>query len=551
MNRRGEYLFDTAAPDLESCIENLTDPEIRSSCEYKVFIRGQEYLLDGAVEKVDYNKKENLITSRVSGTLDYSVSIHIEEGAVYGSCDCPYDDVCKHIAATLLWLKKEGLASHAMPDIQQANEDRPAESLKKHLDSLSKTELVELVMKFAPDNFITSIHNRTSTSENAGKILGRIDKKLNDLFNDEELLWDPYGFEGALMTQLDKLRGLERKLTDEIGELLIFIMLQVETVMDEGYLYIDRYPDEEYFEGDAFCSFTKDFLRTLPLDQRLEYLLKLDTVLKNLTYDTFSYILHPIDSLFTKEEYPGVKNFIMNQEGSVPDTLLASLYSYLETGLSDDEKEKILLRLSEFDNEFSVGLCRLQIGRKCYRDALKTISIPIENPNGIISEEMLKIYLDLSIELNHDPLESAKKSIEINPTASMLEYIKGLGVTPLTLYEETVKEKHPAELLSFYENNKRLDDAITLIKEGRITWDSTLFDFFRKNKKFLPADAEEYFQNRIRKNLNDAGNYHYEKIAESISQLKQVNPDLAAKWLGVIRTEYKRRRNLITMLDKY
>ena len=90
-----------------------------------------------------------------------------------------------------------------------------------------------------------------------------------------------------------------------------------------------------------------------------------------------------------------------------------------------------------------------------------------------------------------------------------------------------------------------------MIKEGRITWDSTLFDFFRKNKKFLPDDAEEYFQNRIRENLNDAGNYHYEKIAESISLLKQVNPNLAAKWLGIIRTEYKRRRNLITMLDKY
>ncbi|MBL7113596.1 MAG: hypothetical protein ISS19_16780 [Bacteroidales bacterium] len=46
----------------------------------------------------------------------------------------------------------------------------------------------------------------------------------------------------------------------------------------------------------------------------------------------------------------------MKQGGSVPDTLLASIYGYLETGLSDNEKEKILLRLSGFDNDFTMVL---------------------------------------------------------------------------------------------------------------------------------------------------------------------------------------------------
>ncbi|MBL7113597.1 MAG: hypothetical protein ISS19_16785 [Bacteroidales bacterium] len=90
-----------------------------------------------------------------------------------------------------------------------------------------------------------------------------------------------------------------------------------------------------------------------------------------------------------------------------------------------------------------------------------------------------------------------------------------------------------------------------LINQGKISWDPKLFEFFRRNKKSLSSEAEKYFQNRIRENLKNAGKYNYERIAESIHQLKQLNPPLAGKWLDTIRSEYSRRRNLIALLDKY
>ena len=551
MDQTGKYLFDATSPDLRRSIENLTESDVESCCEYRVFRRGEDYYHEGAVEQIDYIQNNNTINACVAGSEDYSVSIFLEEGQVYGTCTCPYYDVCKHIVATLLYLKKEGTSCLDIVDMPVITESQSLGFLQKHLKSLSKSDLVNLVMKFAPENYVTRIRNQSSPADNAIKVFSKVDKKIKDFFDDDELLWDPSGFEGALMGQLDKLRGLEDKLVNETGNLLIFIIEGIEESFNEGYLYIDSYPGDDYFESEDFCGFVKDFVRFLPLNQRIGYLKNLDEALNHMSYDTFSSIESSYNSYFSDNEYPEVKEYILKPKGMVPVSFLSRMFKYLETGLSDHEKENILVRLSDNNNDYVVILSRLLIKQERYSDAYKTISQRIDNQDGIISFEMMELYLELSKKLSCDLRDPARKAIEGQPNAMMLHRIKDLPVTPLTVYEDILREKRPDELLSFYEKEKRLEDALSLINEGSISWDSTLFEFFRKNKKSVPEDAGKYFVKRIEKNLADTGNKYYERIAESISQLKQLNPDLAGKWLETIRAQYKRRSNLISMLNRY
>ena len=69
------------------------------------------------------------------------------------------------------------------------------------------------------------------------------------------------------------------------------------------------------------------------------------------------------------------------------------------------------------------------------------------------------------------------------------------------------------------------------------------------HKKLFKEDAEAYFLKRIDHNLENARNSYYARIAETISQLRQINQDIASKLLIDIRLNYKRRRNLIKMLS--
>jgi hypothetical protein len=114
-----------------------------------------------------------------------------------------------------------------------------------------------------------------------------------------------------------------------------------------------------------------------------------------------------------------------------------------------------------------------------------------------------------------------------------------------------LKRRNADQLFYFYQEENRPADALELIREGLISHDSTVFRFFKKFKKSFPEEAAVFFESRIRKNLVPAGQKHYEIIAESMGQLKQVDPGKANALLELIRTQYKRRRNLLGMLERY
>jgi len=81
--------------------------------------------------------------------------------------------------------------------------------------------------------------------------------------------------------------------------------------------------------------------------------------------------------------------------------------------------------------------------------------------------------------------------------------------------------------------------------------DETKFSFFKRNKKILPSQSIEYFQERINENLSHTGESSYLRIAETIGQIKEINETLAQELITDIRTNYKRRTKLMSILNRF
>ena len=157
-----------------------------------------------------------------------------------------------------------------------------------YLQSLTKDELINLILKFAPQSFIDNINRQFASKKEALTIFDKTSKIIDSIFSDEDLLYNPSGFERELLKQLEKLRGLWDKLPSQIGDLIIKIIEDVEQTFEEGYLYIENYGEgDDYFESEEVNDYVFHFVNSLPKEIKFDYVEKLKGVLNNSGYSTF------------------------------------------------------------------------------------------------------------------------------------------------------------------------------------------------------------------------------------------------------------------------
>lgn len=162
------------------------------------------------------------------------------------------------------------------------------EKIKNYLESLAKEELISLILKFAPQNFFDAINSQFASPKEAKAIFKKVVKEINTIFSDEKLLYNPGKFENRLLEQLEKLRGLWSKLPSEIGGLILKIMRDVEQAFEDGYLYIEKYGEEDdYFESENINDYIFHFVNALPSEIKPSYIEELEEVLENCGYSTF------------------------------------------------------------------------------------------------------------------------------------------------------------------------------------------------------------------------------------------------------------------------
>ena len=146
-------LFKTTKSNLKQSIDALTDDDIFSLCSSTIYHRGEDYYNEGAIEEVFYSG-DNQLNARVIGSLEYEVKVQLHDENVSASCTCPFDGVCKHIIAVLLYVVLEEIEEQK-ETIHIYDTD-----IREYLNQLSKKELMDLVERFAPEEFRIKIQNQ-------------------------------------------------------------------------------------------------------------------------------------------------------------------------------------------------------------------------------------------------------------------------------------------------------------------------------------------------------------------------------------------------------
>lgn len=87
---------------LQDWLKDLKEFQLDSLFDTNVL--GRAYLYTASLKIDDIS--ENNINGRTGDLLKYETSLSMNEQSVYGSCTCPYEGKCKHIAALLLVARK-------------------------------------------------------------------------------------------------------------------------------------------------------------------------------------------------------------------------------------------------------------------------------------------------------------------------------------------------------------------------------------------------------------------------------------------------------------
>lgn len=115
--------------------------EMKSYITPHIIERGYDYYISDHVSEV--HTDQEWITATVMGSYDdYTVRIHREE--FYRSeCDCPYDDYCKHMAAVVYYVAKNG---DKLLSRDQQNPVNHVE-MEKKIEGLSEELLVDILQE--------------------------------------------------------------------------------------------------------------------------------------------------------------------------------------------------------------------------------------------------------------------------------------------------------------------------------------------------------------------------------------------------------------------
>ncbi|MCL1822159.1 MAG: SWIM zinc finger family protein [Prolixibacteraceae bacterium] len=540
-------LFNTSKKNLHVFFSSLAADDIHDCCSLSVFHRGENYLESDAVYQATYNKEKTRLKAIVGGNEDYTVTVTLADGSVSGSCTCPYGDVCKHLIATMLYV----IDNDSDVETEDNIEEDTVNLFQQYLQTLSKEELEALVEKFAPDRFRTEVKNKFVNVGSAQNTFRKVEQKINKLLENEYLMHNFYEFNQALDSELTKLTGLEKPLQKELENLLFQTMQKINNAEEDGKLY--EYDNDYGYEPSTFFNdFFTGFVASLDKIQKTIFLVKLDKALNEQSYSTFDGLRNTAKTAFCDDDLPFLKHVLLAEYKDFSQKLTEIYYDLVHHLLSYDEKTTVLDMLSERNEKRIIELAALHDTNGKTPKAIETLSKWLSENCGSYSryEDVHSLYLDLLKKDNRELAGIAADIIANCPTHTMLAKIVSATGGKHARYELLLEQKSAGEMLLYLQKNNRLPEALELIKRKPDISDSLVNEFFKTHKMLFPDDATAYFSRIIDKNLPNTGDRYYEVITEAIRQIMKVDLIRANEHLNDIRANYKRRSNLMKMLNK-
>ncbi len=303
--------------------------------------------------------------------------------------------MCKHIIAVLILISEKGFDEKPELTGPKSSRDNKNVLWKKYLDSLSHEELVVLVDKYASSQYRAEIINRNSGKTEAKTIFRKTRNKIENLFKNEELLFSPSEFEGALLKNLNNLKGFESHLKDETGKLILFIIEEVNHAFDSRYLYIEDFQGDDFFESAEFCDFVAGFVRQLEFVERIEFLEGLDESINYMDYSTFEQIGLDFSVYFHGNEKKMLSEFLLKNADRVSVTLLSRFYKGISDQLREPQKMKLLKRLKEENETDLIEYCTILMSNEKDNEAFNELENIISSERAIWNSEINLLYLEL------------------------------------------------------------------------------------------------------------------------------------------------------------
>lgn len=534
-----EILFTANENDLKQLFDVLDEEGIQESCSSQVYYRGMDYFHNGYIKSAEYNSDRTLLTAKVSGNEVYTVEVLLKDKKVEAECTCFHGAVCKHIVATMLH------AIHEDIDIQQPT--NPVDIIQ-YLNNQPKEKLVDLLMKYASDDFFTMISNKQSGSSDAQKKFNKAKKDLNAIFSDV-LYNDPYAFEELLMKVIKSLSGLETKIPNKVGELIIDIIGKIEKATDEGYLY-DDYGDYNFEPSEQFYEFVARIASAMDFNEKKEFIKQLEDAIRDSSYSTFNGAYEWLGKFFNDNELPQLKTVLVYEYQDLAGSVVESYYNRVSLLLSDNEKENVLTVMASMNDSRAVELAELlnHMGKR-KKSILMLRKLISKGPVETVDERLCILYLDQMKEEKLELRDAVIQCMNQCPKESMLRKAIELVPPETTLCEEILEKRSPGELLNYLESMERAMDALSLIKRAKNIWPERVFIFYKKNKEKVPHEAAKYFSQLINENLQNTGDYYYHTIADALKHLKQIDKNSAHEFIQHLHQNYQRRRNLMALIN--
>lgn len=415
--------------------------------------------------------------------------------------------------------------------------------------NLPQEKLVELVLKFAPANFREEVSNQHLDVEKARTAFDRIAKEIKGLFDDQGLLYEPYEFEANLEGLTERLSGLWDRFPEETGQLFLFCIQKIEEVQDEGMLYRD-YP-EEYFEGDTFLAVIQRYILILPFGQKIEFVEKVEKELESSGYSAFSNFGNEFHLIYKDSEKPLMKELFLKSLNREDKPNRAHYYKFLREIMDLEERAYILEKIYHLDKSLCLELVDTLVQLQKPETAIQYLEA-LRNANSnpwVFTEDLFLKWVYLKNAGGKPIFEDLISGLKTYKTNTLLERSIEFCPDKRIEFEEIGKLASHHFYLKYLVGKDRIDEAHQLVLASNTLDDQSILYFFKKYCEKYPGDATAYFIKLIDKELPYTGDRHYESIVNLLQYIFKVSPIKAVEITSSIKKDYKRRRNLMAMLE--
>jgi len=492
--------------------------------DHDIFRRGNSYNKRDFVSNV-IQTEENRVKAKVSGSSDnyYEVNIYRKGESLHADCNCPYGDVCKHISATFIHIAQTKTLQVSMVLSHQ-------DKITEHLQTLSNSELIELVTKFAPDSFIKEIILNNAPTEELNVRINEIASAIKMDIDDEDLLYNPEKFQKNISEYMENLKPFVHKNCDDVFEIVFDLAEEIEDKQEEGYLFLDHYYDESYFEFDTFSSEVMELISKITDSQKqVEIFVHFAEICSASGYMSVNYNDLEITDKRVLLDY-------FNDESSL------NFYHFVEELLSFEEREKFLL------NQSVNWVFGLLVNLYLEHDKKELAIAYVEN---LIKEKFELDYIEKLMKITEISKERLKRFV--------LQALENGGYRDFEFVLEKISKIEGREDIEKLLKDKNIESYYTLLKqESRVAEMFELLEklnhhkekFFKKYKKEYPIEATAFFMAEIEKNLKPTGDEYYQNIADYLTHLKElIGEEEVGSMVEKFKSEYKRRRNFIKILN--